>query len=1556
MQLDATTRQYLKEKTGMAPLSTANGRMALSKALASDDAQVLVVEGDVARVKETLLRGAVSEAPAAAVASPPSAAPAMQLAENLQEKATRYLVHLLSAALKLPAQRIDPQAPMESYGIDSVLVIELTRTLEKTFGSLPKTLFYEYQTIASLTAYFLRNHHAALTELLGEQHAIPSMLAVPSTAGLSMPVAKPRKPRFPARHTTSEASEIAIIGLAGRYPKAANVQEFWANLSQGKDCIGEIPSDRWDYKLYFDPDRNASGKTYSKWGGFIDGVDHFDPLFFNISPREAELMDPQERLFLECVHAALEDAGYTRETVAGKNGNAGVFVGVMYGEYQLYGAQEQALGRQVALSSSSASIANRVSYFCNFNGPSMALDTMCSSSLTAIHLAVQSLQRGDCAVAVAGGVNVSIHPNKYLALAQGKFISAKGRCESFGEGGEGYVPGEGVGALLLKSKAQAIADGDHIYGVIKGSAVNHGGKTNGYTVPNPNAQADVIERALREARVDARSISYIEAHGTGTSLGDPIEIAGLSKAFAGWTAEKQFCAIGSAKSNIGHCESAAGIAGITKVLLQMKHGQLAPSLHSNTLNPNIDFADTPFIVQQELANWPRAVAADGGAQRELPLRAGISSFGAGGSNAHVVIEEYRSEDAQTAILNGPALVVLSARNEERLKEQAVQLLAAIEGDQRLALAELAYTLQVGREAMEERLAFATGSLDDLRVKLRSFIGGESLFGEVYRGQAKRNKEAYAALSDDEELALMIDGWLAKGKSGKVLDLWVKGLVLDWERLYDRGQLASRRPSRISLPTYPFAKQRYWVPAGAPRQAAASAVLHPLLHRNTSDIFGLQFSTRLSGDEFFLKDHKVEGASVLPGAAQLEMAYRAACEGLRMNGGLVLRNIVWTRPITVDAAGLEIHIALSPEDDGSVSYEIFDDADAVFSQGKVVASRQDASAPAPSHDLASLRQQCGGMQVGGKDCYAIFEQAGLHYGPSFQALKELLIGEQQVMAHISLPQLLAETSAAYVLHPSLLDAALQASVGMQLQAGGGQAMRLMLPFALGSLEVFAPCETEMWALLRFSPGSSARDAVQKLDIDLCSESGAVLASLRQFSLRALAGDPDPAPAEKKPQVEIAGPNGQAETLLLAPEWRMPPPVGGSAPDFARHVVLSCGTGGIDIGELQPHLAARFVAQTGDYAAAAGTLLEELQQLQRQPGPQLIQLLLPARADAHTLCGLEGMLRSARLENPRMTWQTIRADEAGEALSALADGRRRGVAELRYTKGQPQVRTWRELRQQSNTPAFWKPHGVYLITGGAGGLGLIVARDIARQAQHPVLILTGRSALQTPLQQAMRELEALGAVVHYRQLDVADADAVTLLVQQIPEEFESLDGIIHSAGTVRDALLARKTPEQLHEVLSAKVAGTINLDQASRDIQLDCFICFSSLAGALGNVGQADYAAANAFMDAFAHSRSALAALGQRHGCTLSLNWPLWEQGGMQVDARQREAMLKNFGMRPLETEQGLQALHQALASGLEQVLVLAGDGILLRKTVLGMADTEVISSNSQIAAIAAADPN
>src|SRR5262249_31821312 len=381
--------------------------------------------------------------------------------------------------------------------------------------------------------------------------------------------------------------------------------------------------------------------------------------------------------------------------------NVGVFVGAVWAMYQMLGVEERHIGNKIVPNSFLWSIANRISYYLNLSGPSLTVDTACSSSLTAIYLACEAIYAGECSAAIVGGVNLDLHQAKFDINWAGGALSADGVCRSFGKGANGYVGGEGVGALLLKPLDRAAQDGDNIYGVIKSVVVNHGGRTSGYTVPNPRAQADVIVSALEKADIGARSIGYIEAHGTGTELGDPIEITGLNNAFKADNVENQTCAIGSIKSNIGHLEAAAGVVSVCKALLQMKHRQLVPSLHSSDLNEFIDFENSPFYVVQRLEEWKNK-DVDGA---WLPLRAGVSSFGAGGSNAHGILEhdeptrQAEEESAQPKDLIFP----LSARNEDQLRETAVRLRKFLQQN-RVNLDDAAYTLQHGRKSFEHRLA------------------------------------------------------------------------------------------------------------------------------------------------------------------------------------------------------------------------------------------------------------------------------------------------------------------------------------------------------------------------------------------------------------------------------------------------------------------------------------------------------------------------------------------------------------------------------------------------------------------------------------------------------------------------------------------------------------------------------------------------------------------------------------------------------------------------------------------------------------------------------------
>ena len=718
----------------------------------------------------------------------------------LREKSILQLRKLISRRLSLPLEAIGASVGFDEYGLDSILVMELTDSLREVFGmeAIGATLFFEHHDIDGLVDHFMRTDAHALARWTGLAATPPAVHEALSAAAVHASVPEAAEV-LPVAATISSVPavaapfDVAIVGMSGRYPGANDVHQFWDNLAAGRHSVTEVPTERWEHGRFFDERKGQPGKTYTRYAGLLDDVQGFDRLFFNIAPAEARLMSPQERLFMQEVHASIEDAGYTAANL-GATRKIGVFVGVTNEHY--------------ATGTRFWSIANRIAHLCNFQGPSLAVDTACSSSLTAIHLAIESLRSGDSEVAIAGGVNLIVAPTQLIDLASMAMLSADDKCKSFAAGADGFVDAEAVGAFVLKPLHRAMADGDHIYGVIKGSAINSGGKTHAYLVPNPNLQAQLVIDALRRAGVDARTVSYVEAQGTGSHLGDSIEVAGLAKAFRQWTQDRQFCAIGSAKSNVGHSESASGFVALSKVLMQMQHRMLAPSLHASTPNPEIRFADTPFFVQQALAPWPRPQLDIDGRRREFPRRAGISSFGAGGANAHLVIEEYvePASPGRVGQPAGPAMIVLSARDPERLKARAERLAAALAPERRatdMVLADLAYTLQVGREAMEERLALLVESLDDLHAKLTAFVAGSKDVDDLYQGQAKRS--AFSALADDEDMQVTVQAWVAKGKYGRLLDLWVKGFAFDWNGLYE----GAVRPQRISLPTYPFARERCW---------------------------------------------------------------------------------------------------------------------------------------------------------------------------------------------------------------------------------------------------------------------------------------------------------------------------------------------------------------------------------------------------------------------------------------------------------------------------------------------------------------------------------------------------------------------------------------------------------------------------------------------------------------------------------------------------------------------------------------------------------------------------
>jgi 3-oxoacyl-(acyl-carrier-protein) synthase/non-ribosomal peptide synthetase component F/acyl carrier protein len=730
--------------------------------------------------------------------------------DSLQEDLARSLGQLLQIDL----QDVDRLRGFGDFGMDSILGAEWIREINRRYSlGIPVAALYEHSTVEALSVFLSRELHG---RPVGREFRESTDAAVPSITAPAEHRAESAQP------SPVLAAPIAIIGMSGRYPMANTLDEYWHNLLQSRDCITEIPAERWDHRVHCGREKGVPGKSYCRWGGFIDGVDQFDPLFFHIAPREAHFIDPQERLFLETVWHLLEGSGYTREHLASRHRNrVGVYIGAMYQQYALLASQADG-GFSNALASHGA-IANRVSWFLGLEGPSIAIDTMCSSAAVAIQLACKDLARGDCSLAIAGGVNLSIHPGKYASLSRAQLIGSSLDSRSFARG-DGFLPSEGVGAVLLRPLADAVADGDEILAVIKSIAASHTGGSGGYLAPNVEIAARLIEETLENAGIDAGTIGLVEAAANGSAPGDAAELAALTQAFRRYTNQTQFCAIGSAKSNIGHAESASAMAQLTKVILQLRHGQLIPSIKARPLNPDIAFEGGPFFLQQRNEAWRRPLLERHGVKEETPRRALLNSYGGGGTYVTMLLEEFVAPNQgrrghEIADVSGPQLIVLSAASRERLKEVARRLCAYIQDHLDIELGSLAYTLQLRREPLEFRAALVVQDMQELVRRLDEYgsVEGSATLVEHPLPEAS----PVTALAEPDLVSAQPH--FTRQSLEALARHWVAGVGIAWKTLHDG---ASRH--LVHLPSYPFVRKRYWIDAGprvaaVPNQALVSGV-------------------------------------------------------------------------------------------------------------------------------------------------------------------------------------------------------------------------------------------------------------------------------------------------------------------------------------------------------------------------------------------------------------------------------------------------------------------------------------------------------------------------------------------------------------------------------------------------------------------------------------------------------------------------------------------------------------------------------------------------------------
>jgi polyketide synthase PksN len=1383
----------------------------------------------------------------------------------------------------------------------------------------------------------------------------------------------------PEKNTLSDKSSqnsIAIIGMSGQFPKSNTLDTYWDNLANGIDCISAIPETRWSVDEYYDSDPKVSGKTYCKWMGVLEDIDKFDPLFFNISPIEAELMDPQHHLFLENCWRCIEDSGLSPSLLS--ESRCGVFVGCGVSDYDQF-TVGRGLNAHDLMGSSPSILAARVSYLLNLKGPCMAIDTACSSSLVAIAEACNSLTLRTCDLALAGGVYILLGPSTFIMASKTGMLSKDGRCFTFDNRANGFVPGEGVGVILLKRLSDAVRDQDPIYGVIIGWGTNQDGKTNGITAPSVNSQILLEKDTYKRFNINPETISLVEAHGTGTKLGDPIEVEALTKSFESYTDKKIYCALGSVKSNIGHLVKAAGMAGIIKILLAMKHGMIPPTINFEALNEHIRLDNSPFYVNTELRPWATT--------QDFPRRAAISSFGFSGTNAHLVIEEYLPKPgiARTSIQispDNPIPFVLSAKSKERLIAYAECMKSYIESHTDLNLVDMAYTLQTGRESMDYRLAFFAVSREDLIKSLAGFITHNSPAG-VLTAQVRKSKDGVVVFEADEDAKLLLQTWIQKRKLKEIAELWVKGLSFDWNQLY--GDI---KPRRISLPTYPFARERYWIPvpetgsagSGTTTTLTETAYIHPLLHQNTSDLTEQRFTSTFTGQEFFLADHVIKGQRIMPGVAYLEMA-RAAVEQAAASlhegrTGIILKNVVWVQPIVIGDQPVQIHIRLFSKDNGEIAYEIYSGPDetgteiVVYSRGNAVL---DSVTEVQALDLSTLQGQCSWGGFSSRQCYDAFRAVGIEYGQGFRGIEEMHVGQGKVLAKISLPASVSDTKDQFVLHPSLLDSAIQSSVGLMMlsmntkQSEGIAPLNPSLAFALQKLEVFSNCTSKMWVLIRKNDSSTAGEAVQKFDIDLSDENGTVCVRLKGLLSRVLQGKIETSSISGMNPSGISG-QPPVRPEMLIPVWDIfSKEPGQTFPSPEDLVVIIGGTKDHRDSIKQQYLNTHILEITSNDTLnvitekletyglighilwitpynSLNSVTEEAIIEEQKNGVllffKIVKALLRLGYGGRKLgwsvitvqtqpihqndsvnpihSSLHGFVGSMAKEYPN--WKVRLLD-----LEADCDW---PITDMFTLPPDPQGNAWvcreREWYQQKLIPlhhslpaqTLYKPGGVYVVIGGAGGIGEVWS-EYMMQTYQAHIIWIGRRQKDAEIQAKLNRLASIAPAPYYITADATDLKALQLAFEEIMQRYGKINGVIHSAVGLLDQSLDKLEEEQFRAGLSAKVDVSVRMAQVFYKDTLDFMLFFSSL-GAFGKVsGQSSYSSGCTFEDVYAHQLSK-----EWSNRVKVMNWGYWDGIGIaKIVPNTFKNRLAQAGIGSIEPPEAMEALEILIAGPVNQIALV-----------------------------------
>jgi acyl transferase domain-containing protein len=1338
---------------------------------------------------------------------------------------------------------------------------------------------------------------------------------------------------------------IAVIGMAGRFPGAATLEQFWMNLRDGVESIRDLTDDELDAAGASHTD--LRDPAYVRRSAPLEHIDMFDAPFWGMSPRDAAVFDPQHRLFLECAWETFEHAGYVGEQI---DGAVAVFAACGLSEYMFKNVlanakMSEAIGEWLIRHTGNDTnfLATRVSYELNLRGPSMNVQTACSSSLVAVHLACQSLLAGECDMALAGGIVVAPVQHKGYFYKEGEILSPDGHCRAFDANSAGTIISSAGGCVLLKPLAQARADGDQVLAVIRGSAINNDGNDKvGYLAPSVSGQSRAVTEALAIGGVDARDVSYVEAHGTGTLIGDPIEIAGLTEAFRQHTDDTGFCAIGSLKTNIGHAGEASGIAGFIKAILAMRHGQLPPSLHFRSPNPQCDFPNSPFFVNAELTEW----IPPGG----KPRIAGITGLGAGGTNAHIVFEEGDPAPSPLAPARAMQLVALSARTEAAVDAAATQLADHLDAHPELSLVDVAHTHLAARTAFSARRAVVAANPAEAAAALRGADG----FVRV------RNHHA----GDAPSVVFMMPGGGAQYASmGR--DLYEHEAVF---------RAAIDECARLLQPTLGAdLRALMYPPPGddvdeASRQLERPTVALPAL-----------FATEWAMAQL-LKSWGVEPAAVIGHSAGEYVAAALAGvislrDGLELvalrgrlfetlpKGGMLSVSMSEGDALQALPEGLSIAAVNSPSlcvVAGPV--DTLNDFEASLSGTDVSAVRVHIDVAAHSAMLDPILAEFGAF------CRTIrFQPPTIPYVSN-------VTGTWVTAADVTDPDYWVRHLRHTVRFADGIATVLGDANRVLLEVGPGRTLATFARDAASS--AVAVSTTMRHPRERQSDVAVALGAVGAA---WCSGAEVDLARLMSgeqprriplptypFQRQRHWVDPDPVSAAK-----IEGSLRKRSDIsewFATVGWERSATPSADAPLAGPTMVIDHGgsfgdalvralPAGSDL--IRVRLGRRFARTKDGYEVTADRIVDwtdmlddlraghrlptsivhasavgssrSTQRLRRDPlaayddtisrdhasllllaqalsGLSQPMRLLVVTSNAAAVDGddevfaeralLHGGCRviPRELQHVSSLAIDVPARDAGAAAAVIAELGGSDDDLVAYRRGQRWTRRVHDLPLPLREAAAWRNGGVYLITGGLGGIGLAVGEHIASSAEGAVVALVGRTALPNESTwdatladrtaspelrhriETVRRMRAAGATVHVIAADITDRAAMETVVADLSQRHGRITGVIHSAGVLRDALIGLRTPTASSPVVEVKARGLLILDEVLRDRPPELLVLFSSVSSLIGLPGQIDYTAANAFLDGFAAARR-----HDQRTRTVVVNWNAWQEVGMAVRA-------------------------------------------------------------------------